>query len=344
MSTIKEIAEKANVSIGTVDRVMHGRGRVSSETRKRVQQVIKELNYEPNLLARQLKLSKTYHFGVLLPQTIQDSRYWERPIFGIQKAQKELERMGVKVDFFHYDRYSESSFIDSGRRALMEELHGLLIAPVILNVAVEVVKQIPDDIPYAFFDSYIPDTKCFTFIGQDPYTSGRLAAKLMKMLVKGDEQVAIIRMLPEDFHIDERVNGFRSLFSNNLAEQCPVYDADVNEHKTAFTKLCEKVVEENKRLGGIFVTNALTHRVAEFLSSHPVRQKIYLIGYDLIDENVAYLRKDVIDFLISQKPSMQGYQGIYSLYRRIVLKENVAPKLYMPIDIITKENIDFYVL
>jgi LacI family transcriptional regulator len=342
MSTIKEIAEKANVSIGTVDRVIHGRGRVSSETGKRVQQVIKELNYKPNLLARQLRLGKTYYFGVLLPQTSQDSRYWERPIVGIQKAQKELERMGVKIHFFHYDRYSESSFIDSGRRALLEELHGLLIAPVILNVAVEVVKQVPDDIPYAFFDSYIPGTKCFTFIGQDPYTSGRLAAKLMKMLVKESNKIAIIRMLPEDFHIDERVNGFRSLFSKYSEEECLVYDADVNDHKTAFSKLCKKIIGENKDLGGVFITNALTHRVAEFLESHPVLRKIYLIGYDLIDENVEYLRKDFIDFLISQKPSMQGYQGIYSLYRKIILKENVAAKLYMPIDIITKENIDFY--
>jgi LacI family transcriptional regulator len=344
MSTIKEIAACAHVSIGTVDRVIHGRGRVSSETEKRVKQVIKELNYKPNLLARQLKLSKSYHFGVLLPQMNQDSRYWERPLFGIHKAHRDLERLGVKIRFFHYDRYSESSFVDCARRALMEDLNGLLIAPVILNVANEVIQHIPDHIPYAFFDSYIPGTKSFTFIGQDPYASGKLAARLIKMLVKEQDQIAIIRMLPEDFHIDERVNGFLSLFSDASDEKCLVYNADVNGHKAAFNDLCKKIVAENKNLRGIFVTNALTHRVAEFLKSHSVREKIHLIGYDLVDENVEYLRKDFIDFLISQNPSMQGYQGIHSLFRKIVLKENVTPKLYMPIDIIVKENIDFYIL
>ena len=60
MATIKDIAKLANVSIGTVDRVIHNRGYVSPDTKKRVKQAIKTLNYTPNIYARQLKLAKKY--------------------------------------------------------------------------------------------------------------------------------------------------------------------------------------------------------------------------------------------------------------------------------------------
>ena len=100
-------------------------------------------------------------------------------------------------------------------------------------------------------------------------------------------------------------------------------------------------LKENRELTGIFVTNASTHYVAKKLKS--LNKKIYLIGYDLIDSNIHYLKEGAIDFLISQRPEHQGYQGIYSLYRSIVLREKVNKQIMMPIDIITKENIKYYI-
>ena len=45
---IKDIAEKAGLSVGTVDRVLHGRPNVSKKARERVEAVLKEINYQPN--------------------------------------------------------------------------------------------------------------------------------------------------------------------------------------------------------------------------------------------------------------------------------------------------------
>ena len=58
MVTIKNIAELANVSIGTVDRVIHNRGEFSLKTEEKVRKVIKELNYKPNVIARSLVTKK----------------------------------------------------------------------------------------------------------------------------------------------------------------------------------------------------------------------------------------------------------------------------------------------
>ena len=73
--TIKDIAELSGVSKGTVDRVLHGRGKVSEKALKSVEKVLKEIDYQPNPMARSLKNNKIYTICVILPDPEQDA-YW----------------------------------------------------------------------------------------------------------------------------------------------------------------------------------------------------------------------------------------------------------------------------
>lgn len=341
MATIKDIAKLANVSIGTVDRVIHKRGFVAYETQKKIEQAIKELNYSPNIYARQLKLAKKYRFGVLMPELHQDGNYWRWPAAGMLEAGKELEAHKIKIEFFHFDRYSESSFYDKCSQVLKEGLDGLLIAPILNNPAKEILGQIPDNIPYIFFDSDLPNTKRLTFIGQDPYKSGMLAGRLMKMLIDDDGNVAIVRVLPEDYHINQRTEGFRSYFQHNAnGTNIRIYQWRENEDLGGIDSLLGGVLD-NPNLQGIFVTNALTYLVASYVESNDLTKKIRIIGYDLVKENAALLENSAIDFLISQSPITQGYKGIQLLYRKLVLNQDVDSTIMMPIDIVTKENLEF---
>ena len=342
MATIRDIARLANVSIGTVDRVIHKRGSVAYITQEKIERAIKKLDYSPNLFARQLKLAKKHTFGILMPELHQDGNYWDQPATGMRQAGKELESHKIKIKFFHFDRYSEDSFYDKCSQISKEDLDGLLIAPIFINPAKLLVSQIPVRIPYIFFDSDLTDTKRLTFIGQDPYKSGMLAAELMRMLVDDRSDIAIIRILPEDYHINQRTDGFRSYFDNHaFSNSIQVYEwlesKDLNNIDTLLSEILD-----NTNLQGIFVTNALTYLVASYVKSNNFEKRIKIIGYDLIKENVAFLKNSVIDFLISQAPLTQGYQGIQSLYRTLVLKQNVDDKIMMPIDIVTKVNIEFY--
>jgi len=133
VATIKDIAKLSNVSIGTVDSVIHKRGFVSSDIKKKVECAIQELKYIPNIYARQLKLLKKYKFGVLMPELHQDAYYWQEAAIGICKAGKELETHKIKIEFFHLDRYSEDSFYMNCSQVLKENLDGLLIAPILSN-------------------------------------------------------------------------------------------------------------------------------------------------------------------------------------------------------------------
>jgi len=268
--------------------------------------------------------------------------YWSLPLKGINKAQEELASRKIKVRYFFYDKYSESFFNNVSSDVIASNLDGLLIAPVLSKIFDQFVKEIPENLPYVFFDSFVPKANYVSYIGQDSFQSGILSARLMEMLVKDKGNIAVIRVLPEDYHIDDRVNGFLS-----YCKKCPevitrVYEVDGNKSNDVRNEIFQKIIDENSTLNGIFVTNASTHQTAEFIKSQSLGGKIHIIGYDLIEENVRYLREGVIDFLISQQSEKQGYEGIYCLYRHVVLKEAVEKKIMMQLDIVTSENIAYY--
>jgi LacI family transcriptional regulator len=303
---------------------------------------MEEMDYRPNIFAKNLRLSRTFTFGVLMPKPSQDSRYWTIPIRGVTKAQNELSSQKVNVHFLFYDKYSETSFNKVSKDAIQANLDGLLIAPVLSKIFDKFVQEIPPHLPYVFFDSFIPNANYLSYIGQDSFQSGVLAARLMQMLIKQKGSLAIVKVLPEDYHIDDRTNGFLFFCKNRPGIEAKVYELDAHKSLSIRNALFKRIILENQDLRGIFVTNASTHQVAEFIKSQSLPEKIYIIGYDLIEENIHYLKEGIIDFLISQQSERQGYEGLYSLYRHVVLKAPIEKKVMMQIDIVTKENIDYY--
>jgi LacI family transcriptional regulator, galactose operon repressor len=342
MATIKEIARRANVSIGTVDRVIHNRGRVSPITKETILKIIEDMNYKPNVFARNLKLGKTFNFGVLMPYLSQDSQYWELPNRGILKAVEELTPHKVKIKLYHYDKYSDISFEMVTEDINSRKLDGLLIAPVVSQMFEKFVHQIPKDFPFVFFDSFIPESNCIAYIGQDSFQSGVLAAKLMHILMKEKGSVAIVKFVPGDYVIDARADGFQHYLAENSNLESRIYKIDERQGVKRFIEVAEQMVSENNELGGIFVTYAATHQFAEYMNLKYPQQGIHVIGYDPVEENIRCLKSGVIDFLITQMPERQGYEGIYTLFKHVILNEKVEKKSLMPMHIVTKENVDYY--
>ena len=92
---------------------------------------------------------------------------------------------------------------------------------------------------------------------------------------------------------------------------------------------------------GIFVTNSRVYMAAGTLEKLG-RSDIRLIGHDLLRENVSFLRKGIVDFLICQRPEEQGYDSLDKLFQSVVHKSVVKEHNYTPIDIVMKENVDYY--
>lgn len=67
MATLKDVARESGLTVGTVSRVLNNRGYISEQTREKVYAVMRELNYQPNEMARSLSKQKSNTLGVILP-------------------------------------------------------------------------------------------------------------------------------------------------------------------------------------------------------------------------------------------------------------------------------------
>ncbi len=343
MITIKEVAKKARVSVGTVDRVLHDRGRVSSDTAKRVRQILKSANYQPNLLARSLANYKIFQFGVLMPSLSTYHHYWEMAIRGIEKARHELKIHKIEVTYYYYDGYSEDSFLRTSEKVLQKNLDGLVMVPTMYTAsATDFVKKIPRHVPYVFFNSCIPDTSFVAYIGQDSQQSGMLAGDIMLMLVQRPGVLVVLTPLQDEHHISRRRYGFIQYVKQHSTYPVKVYGAQSSEDRETFQRMLDQVFNENSDVRGIYVTTASTHYVGEYLEHHPEISAVQVVGHDLTDENVKFLKSGLIHFLIGQRPEEQGYQAIYSLYRHVVVREKVAANIMMPLDVVTRMNVDYF--
>jgi LacI family transcriptional regulator len=270
----------------------------------------------------------------------QDSGYWELPKRGMTRAVEELARYRISVSFYHFDRYAETAVADVIRQVSTGDFDAVLVAPVHPVLAGLITHCDAGGLPYAFFDSTLPDTQPVTVIGQDAHRSGMLAGHLMSMIVQRPGRVLVFRIHPQDRHIVERARGFTDFLAEDTRLKPVVVDVEVPSVPGAFEGFLAAPEAGRDGYCGVFVTTAAAHLVAEFLARSQPESRPHLIGYDVVGPNIRWLENGGIDFLISQRPELQGYQGIYSLFQRVVLKETVEPSVLMPIDIITRENLE----
>ncbi len=342
---IKDIAEIANVSIGTVDRVIHNRGEVSEATRDKIRKLLEEHNYKPDIIASSLALKRQINLAVVMPDIVNDHVFWKLPQAGIEKALEELSHYKISIDTYYFDQFNRDDFCRRVRYFPYNQLHGVLFAPVFQEESVKFIKRCNrEKLPVVLFNSLLEDVQVSSYVGQDAYQSGYVAAKLINYGLEHRKDVAIINMSARKdhyAHIISREMGFRSYFEEHSDRLDNLITIDLNgvDDKRLKEKLDETF--ENYHIGGVFVTNSRVYKVAEYLSARGT-MSVRLVGYDLLPESTAYLRRDYIDFLISQNPEEQAFKGLSSLFYLVAFNRDPVEKQFMPIDIITRENLHYY--
>lgn len=342
---IKEIARRANVAIATVDRVIHNRKGVSKKTHEKITAIMSELNYQPNILARRLASKKVYHFAILLPKVSEETDFWEAPLKGIERAESEISQYGVEIQKYFFDLNSKDSFNEQAAIILKDKVDGLLVAPSFIEESVNLVNVCKErDIPYVFINSDIESQENICYIGPHLFQSGYLAAHLMKYCIFGEGKILVVNIskeLDDHHHVIRIEEGFRTYFkekkNNNEIIKIDIRKTDYS----SIAKNISLVFEQNKDIKAIFATNSRVSSVAKYMEKVGIEDTI-LVGFDFLRENIKYLKNGTIDFLICQRPEMQGYQGIMALYQMLILGVSIEKINYMPNDIVTKENYIFY--
>jgi LacI family transcriptional regulator len=339
--TVKEIARLAGVSIGTVDRVLHSREGVSSQTRQRIAEIIESMGYEPNVLARQLSLNRNYAFRVILPQSHQDSGYWALCLDGIRQAAIELSPFRVQVRTDQFDRYDRSAYARLLEDVLAKPSDGLLIAPILPEVLLPVLDRLKGLQPYAFFDGSLEGASPIATIGQDAYKAGYLAGRVMSLLVEGRMPIVALNAHAEDRHIRMRIEGFSAFFEEHGSSSGGIIVRDFFEieNESACDSYLEDLFAEMGAIPGILVANSSGHRVGEWLSRTGRKEACRLVAWDLVPANARALAAGTIDSLVSQRPADQAREGMERLFKSVVHGAEVEGDMEMPVDLFLKENL-----
>jgi LacI family transcriptional regulator len=226
-------------------------------------------------------------------------------------------------------------------KLLKLDYEGLLFAPIFYEESVSFLTEYKKkNIPIVMIDSNLLEVKDVAYIGQNSYQSGYLGGKLISYGIKNECNVLILKITRNvesttrtNVYL-QRIKGFYSYFKEKT--HLPKFN---------FTEITIKDDTKNqltcKMFVGIecvFVPNSRVYIVAKFIKENNL-SGIRIVGYELLKQNLEYLKEGVIDFLIHQKPEEQGYLGINYLYKKSVLKEAVNDLNYIPLEIIVQENL-----
>ncbi|MFW6252740.1 MAG: LacI family DNA-binding transcriptional regulator, partial [bacterium] len=190
--TLRYIAERANVSIGTVDRVIHDRGRVSEETQNRVRAIIEEIGYSPNIFASNLSTSRVHRFAAILPHTNDNADHWGLHRRGLTAAARELSRMNVEFTEIPFELTSTGSFVRACTEAVAGDFSGyVLVSPAQSEVAEEWALRFSATSPVVLVDSDLPKLDSVYFRGQNPVESGRDCGRLLNYMLPAESKVVL---------------------------------------------------------------------------------------------------------------------------------------------------------
>jgi LacI family transcriptional regulator len=166
---LKDIARDLNVSVMTVSKVVRNCTDVGAETRSRVLARIKELNYQPNWVARSLAARRTFMIGVIVPDLMHS--FFAEIAKGISTAMRPLG-YDVVICNSEEDPAVESSEID---RLLGRQVDGLILASAQPPLAGDVFDRIEArGVPYVLIDRRFPDRGA-PYVGTDDEAIGALA-------------------------------------------------------------------------------------------------------------------------------------------------------------------------
>ncbi len=343
---IKDIAERAGVSVGTVDRVLHNRPNVSKPAKEKVEKALKEMNYQPNVYASALAYNKSYVFNMLLPQH-ESEAYWEEIEQGVKKAIDVRRDFHIDVKLMYYERFNNDSFRERYKECLNANPNGVIIVPVDIEVTREFTDILHErQIPFIFLDSYLPDLKPLSFFGQDSFCSGYFAAKMLMLIASGEKEIMLLKHIKDGKVTSKqqmnREVGFRHYMHDHfpsikITELCLPFKGTRSESDA----MVKAFFETHPDVHHCITLNSKAHVVGEYLLRNNMRD-IQIMGYDMVAKNAECLRQGSISFLIAQHGYQQGYSCVDTLFKAIVLKKKVQPVNYMPIELLTKENVDFY--
>lgn len=321
MTTIKEIAELAGVSRGTVDRVLNNRGAVSPKTAEKIMDIAKALNYRPNKAGIALAAQKKkYKIGVILFS--EQNPFFDEVMEGVFQKAKELQDYGVttltrRIEF-HVD--AQLAAIDE---LLSEGIHGLMLAPYNhIDIQKKIDELIAQQIPVVTVNTDIEGSHRIAYVGSDYFRGGCIAAGLFSLMSSGNVNLGIITGSSNVLCHTERIKGLQETLKSQYPRIQIVKILENHDDEFESYTLTKELLLNCPELDALFFTAAGVYGGCKAILESGKTLKV--ITFDDVPTTLEMLKNGIISATISQQPNEQGAKSLDILFE--YLTSGTLPK------------------
>ena len=314
--TIKQIAELAGVSRGTVDRVLNARGGVNAEVEKRIQAIVKELSYEPNLVAKALANSKNrITIGVLI--NAGGNSFFDKVLVGIKRAQREVGGYGVSVIFEELTGYDVDEQVLSIEKLMKLSVQGLVITPINDK---KVVKKLQEaarlGIVITTLNTDVTGLDKLCFVGCDYIKSGKTAAELLGQFSNGNTKVGIITGSRKMLGHNRRVDGFKMVLEKEYPNSSIIEVVENNDDNSLSYEVTKQLLTKHTLDALYFCAGGIDGGIQAVVELS--REDMIIITVDDTQNIKTYITDGIVNATVCQQPIKQGYDAVIAQYEYLV--------------------------
>ena len=283
-STIKEVASVAGVSTQTVSRVINDRPDVSSETRKRVQDVIGKLGYRPSALARSLISQRSYTLGVV----IAGLKYIgpSRTLSGIASA---AEEAGYSLLLKELPKFDANGIAPIFQALLSRHVDRIIWAVPEIGENRKWVNNSPFDVGVPIVYLTMKPQENIPVVSIDNYAGGQMAVS--HLLEQGYRNIGHIAGPLEWWEARQRMAAWKDTLKDSGFEVRDNQWAEGNWSSASAVQAVEKLFEQYPEMDSIFVANdqmALSVLKAVIEKGLRIPEDIGIVGFDNIPESAYF--------------------------------------------------------
>ena len=339
MATIREIAELAGVSRGTVDRVLNNRGSVNEKTAQKVREIARALQYRPNPAGLALAAQKKQlRLGVILGAA--DNPFFAQILDSINAKARELccYNCTVLIRQVAFDATIQEAAIDA---LLTEGIHGLALSPVnVPRIRSKIDQLVESGIPVITFNTDVENSKRLAYVGSDFYHAGETAAGLMRLMTHGEIEVGIVTGSSDVLCHTERIAGFtRTLEANcphiRIVDTVYCYDDNIESYEQT-----QRLLTTHPEINALFFAAGGVYGGCRAVKALGLSGKLPIFCFDAVPVTRSLIQEGVIRAVICQQPEIQGRKPLELLFNYLTSGELPEKEyLYTDADIRIRENL-----
>ena len=339
--TIYDIARAAGVSVGTVNRALSGKDRISPETKQLVLDTVEQLGYKANSAAQGLRRAPIT-IGAILFCPVDE--YVDAIIDGMRATAQTLEKYNVTVDIRKLD-YTNSTDCLARTEELIQAFAEAQYRGVVLFLSSmldeldgirALIDQYSDEgMCFATVANDIPDTKRVVHVGVDAHTAGSMAAEMLEMTCAGRDVALLVAAQNSPVNM-EYINGFTDYAKQNVFSSIRIYEHFDDPDRVA--EITEQLLRDNPALGGIYMATASSVIACDCIRRHD-KQNLTIITTDLLRQTPQILKDRLATAAIFQNPYRQGKNVLRYLYDYVTRSSGEHVHLIAP-HILLASNVD----